>query len=149
MADIKTNITEQISRIDDAASTIKKKTVELGLVKDAETDGAGVVSLEDKLDIQARSIANITTKSSETIIPGTSDKTISSEQYLTGVQTIKAVELDIDADQLVKNNTASIKSNGTTVVSVSGNLTVNKYITGSEVPTESTEAEDGDLYLVI
>lgn len=222
MADIKTTIAEQISRIDDAATVIKNKTVELGLSKDSDTDGVGVVSLEDKIDIQARAISkiekqtinetvvaqnqeisipkgyydgtgkvvvkipdgnvgtpNITisdgglitatsivgegyvksgqanntkqldVKSAETIVPGTTDKTISAKQYLTGVQTISAVNISADADQIVKGNTVSIMSNGTTVSSVSGNLTVNYYTTGSAVPTENTYGEDGDLYLVI
>lgn len=222
MADIKTTIAEEISRIDGAAETIKKKTVEFGLVKDMAIDGAGTVSLGDTIDIQARAISKIekqnvnqtvsaqnqevaipkgyhdgtgkvivkipdgnvgipeitvsdgglitatsivgegyvkggqtnntkqlNVKKAETIIPGTTDKTISAKQWLTGMQTIKAVGLDIDANQLVKGNTASIKSNGTTVASVSGNLTVNYYITGSAVPTENTSGDDGDLYLVI
>jgi len=222
MVDIKTNITEEISRIDGAAETIKKKTVELGLVKDTTIDGTGTVSLGDTIDIQARAIAKIEkqtidetvvaqnqeisipkgyydgtgkvvvkipdgnvgtpkitisdnglitvtsiigegyvkggqanntkqldVKNAETIIPGTTDKTISAKQWLAGIQTIKAVGIDIDANQLVKGNTASIKSNGTTVASVSGNLIVNYYTTGSAVPTETTSGDDGDLYLVI
>ena len=222
MTDIKTNITEQISRIDDAALIIKKKTVELGLLKDTEIDGGGVVNLDDKIDIQARAISKIEkqninqtvsaqnqeviipkgyhdgtgkviveipdgsigesqivvsdsglikvtstigegyvkggqinntkqldVKNAETIIPGITDKTISARQWITGTQTIKSVGLDIDAEQLVKGNTASIRSNGTTITSISGNLTVNYYTTGSVAPTENTSGDDGDLYLVI
>ena len=59
MADINTTITDQISRLDGAAKIIKQKTVELGLSKNDTLDGAGVISLGDRLDVQARAIEKI------------------------------------------------------------------------------------------
>lgn len=141
-------IAEQISRISNAADIIKKKAVELGLTKDDTVDSAGVVGLSDVIDIQSRAIDKIVVKDAETIVPGVKDQTISGSQYLSGVQTIKAVSLDIDANNVLKGSTVSVKSNNETVVSVNGSLDVNYYMTGSTAP-DSTVGDVGDYFVVI
>lgn len=141
-------IAEQISRISNAADIIKKKAVELGLTKDDTVDSAGVVGLSDVIDIQSRAIDKIVVKDAETIVPGVKDQTISGGQYLSGVQTIKAVSLDIDANNVLKGSTVSVKSNNETVVSVNGSLDVNYYMTGSTAP-DSTVGDVGDYFVVI
>lgn len=141
-------IAEQISRISKAADLIKRKSVDLGLTKDDNIDGAGTVGLSDIIDIQARAIDKITVKDAETIVPGLKDQVISGGQYLSGVQTIKSVSLDIDANNVLKGSTVSVKSDNETIVSVAGGLDVNYYMTGSSVP-DSTVGDIGDYFVVI
>lgn len=71
---------------------------------------AGSISGTSNLSLQA----SLTTKAAETITPGTTDKTIASGTYLTGVQTIKG-----DAN-LVSANILS----GKTIFGVSGSVVV-------------------------
>lgn len=80
--------------------------------------------------------SGVTKKSAETIVPGTSDKTIASGQYLNGTQTIKG-----DAN-LVASNIIS----GKTIFGVTGNVSFQKYYTGSSAPSSSL-GSDGDIYL--
>lgn len=139
------SIATQISRLMDAANRIKTKTVSLGLKKDDNT----TITTSDKLEKQAEAIENIKTENAKTIIPSTSEQTISAGTYLKGDQKIKAVSLDADASKIVTGNTVSIKSDNNTVTEVTGSLVVNKYIIGNTAPDSSTQGNDGDIYLVV
>jgi hypothetical protein len=139
------SIATQISRLMDAANRIKTKTASLGLKKDDNT----TITSSDKLEKQAEAIENIKTENAKTIIPSTSEQTISAGTYLKGDQKIKAVSLDADASKIVTGNTVSIKSDNNTVTEVTGSLVVNKYIIGNTAPDSSTQGNDGDIYLVV
>lgn len=139
------SIATQISRLMDAANRIKTKTASLGLKKDDNT----TITASDKLEKQAEAIENIKTENAKTIIPSTSEQTISAGTYLKGDQKIKAVSLDADASKIVTGNTVSIKSDNNTVTEVTGSLVVNKYIIGNTAPDSSTQGNDGDIYLVV
>jgi hypothetical protein len=144
---IKTNVSNQITRISDAAELIKNKTVEMKLAKDKDSDGEGTVVLGDLIDIHARAFAKISSKGGETILPGTEDKTINSGQYLLGTQTVKSVSLDALAEKIVKGAVAKMNSNGTTISSVAGTAGLNYFTTGETEPNQSY-GNDGDLYLI-
>lgn len=139
------SIATQISRLMDAANRIKTKTASLGLKKDDNT----TITASDKLEKQAEAIENIKSENAKTIIPSTSEQTISAGTYLKGDQKIKAVSLDADASKIVTGNTVSIKSDNNTVTEVTGSLVVNKYIIGNTAPDSSTQGNDGDIYLVV
>ena len=139
------SIATQISRLMDAANRIKTKTASLGLKKDDNT----TITASDKLEKQAEAMENIKSENAKTIIPSTSEQTISAGTYLKGDQKIKAVSLDADASKIVTGNTVSIKSDNNTVTEVTGSLVVNKYIIGNTAPDSSTQGNDGDIYLVV
>ena len=80
--------------------------------------------------------SKVTKKSAQTYIPGTSDQTIGSGQYLSGIQTIKG------DSNLVGSNILSGKS----IFGVPGSVVVQKYYTGSSTPSSSL-GNNGDLYL--
>lgn len=80
--------------------------------------------------------SSITKKSAQTYIPGTSDQTITSGQYLNGVQTIKG------DTNLVGSNILSGKS----IFGVTGTVVIQKYYTGTGEPSASL-GNDGDIYL--
>ena len=80
--------------------------------------------------------SKVTKKSAQTYTPGTSDQTIGSGQYLSGIQTIKG------DSNLVGSNILSGKS----IFGVSGSVVVQKYYTGSSTPSSSL-GNNGDLYL--
>ena len=74
--------------------------------------------------------SKVTKKSAQTYIPGTSDQTIGSGQYLSGTQTIKG-----DSNLV-----------GSNIFGVPGSVVVQKYYTGSSTPSSSL-GNNGDLYL--
>ena len=80
--------------------------------------------------------SKVTKKSAQTYIPGTSDQTIGSGQYLSGAQTIKG------DSNLVGSNILS----GKTIFGVPGSVVIQRYYTGSSEPSSST-GSNGDLYL--
>ena len=94
------------------------------------------VATSGYLDTSATKTLQLTTKSSATITPGTTDQTIAAGQYLTGTQTIKG-----DAN-LIPGNIISGKS----IFGVSGSVVIQKYYTGTSDPSSSL-GNDGDLYL--
>lgn len=144
---IKKDVSKQITRISDATDLIKKKTVEMKLNKDTDSDGEGTVALGDLIDIHARAFSKISSKGGETILPGTDDKTINNGQYLLGTQTVKSVSLEAIAERIVKGTTVKMNSNNTTISSITGAVDVNHFTTGETTPTQ-TYGNDGDLYLV-
>ena len=94
------------------------------------------VATSGYLDTSATKTLQLTTKSSATITPGTTDQTIAAGQYLTGTQTISG-----DAN-LVAENIISGKS----IFGVSGSVVIQKYYTGTTEPSSSL-GNDGDVYL--
>ena len=94
------------------------------------------VATSGYLDTSATKTLQLTTKSSATITPGTTDQTIAAGQYLTGTQTISG-----DAN-LVAGNIISGKS----IFGVSGSVVIQKYYTGTTEPSSSL-GNDGDIYL--
>ena len=94
------------------------------------------VATSGYLDTSATKTLQLTTKSSATITPGTTDQTIAAGQYLTGTQTISG-----DAN-LVAENIISGKS----IFGVSGSVVTQKYYTGTTEPSSSL-GNDGDIYL--
>lgn len=112
--------------------------------------------------------ANVTTKAAATITPSTSNQTIASGTYLTGIQTISGdanlvsgnirsgtsifgvsgsysgldtSDATASASDIVSGETAYV--NGS---KVTGTLVINKYYTGSSAPA-STLGENGDIYI--
>lgn len=65
--------------------------------------------------------SGITRKSAQTYTPGTTDQTIAKDQYLTGVQTIKA----IPPQYIIPSGTKNITENGTTDVTQYATVNVN------------------------
>lgn len=94
------------------------------------------VATSGYLDTSATKTLQLTTRSSATITPGTTDQTIAAGQYLTGTQTISG-----DAN-LVAENIISGKS----IFGVSGSVVIQKYYTGTTEPSSSL-GNDGDIYL--
>ena len=94
------------------------------------------VATSGYLDTSATKTLQLTTKSSATITPGTTDQTIAAGQYLTGTQTISG-----DAN-LVAENIISGKS----IFGVSGSVVIQKYYTGTTEPSSSL-GNDSDIYL--
>lgn len=94
------------------------------------------VATSGYLDTSATKTLQLTTKSSATITPGTTDQTIAAGQYLTGTQTISG---DVN---LVAENIISGKS----IFGVSGSVVIQKYYTGTTEPSSSL-GNDGDIYL--
>lgn len=98
-----------------------------GKITASATQSAGYVNSGTK-----SATKQLTTKSAQTITPGTSDKTISSGLYLTGTQTIKG-----DTNLVAKNIKSGISIFGvdgslvdTTLVSKSGSTTSATFDTG-------------------
>ena len=94
------------------------------------------VSTAGYLDTSATKTLQLTTKSTATITPNTTDQTIAAGQYLTGAQTIKG------DGNLVPENIISGKS----IFGVSGSVVIQKYYTGTSDPSSSL-GNDGDIYL--
>ena len=92
--------------------------------------------------------ASVTTKSAGTYYPSSSDQSISASQYLTGAQTIKAVTHNLDASKILSGTTFKIgdSSDDDRVVSVSGNVVIQHYYTGTGTPSSSLGV-NGDIYL--
>ena len=86
-------IVDQIERLTSAANRIKTKTAALGLNK-VSTDGGGVISSSDKLDVQARAIEAIDTLDAPTVTLSGSSQTIqSNKKFVKGDITIPAANV--------------------------------------------------------
>ena len=93
--------------------------------------------------------ASVTTKAATTYHPSTSAQTISSGTYLTGNQTISAVTTsNLSASNIVSGVTIKVgdSSDDDCVASVTGNVVLQNYYTGSSAPSSSL-GSNGDLYL--
>lgn len=117
MADINTTITDQISRLDGAAKIIKQKTVELGLSKNDTLDGAGVISLGDRLDVQARAIEKIEKQTiNETVVAQNQEISIPKGYYDgTGKVIVKIPDGSVGEPKITVSNTGLITA--TSIVS--------------------------------
>lgn len=103
-----------------------------GLITASSTQDEGYVSAGTKTATK-----QLDTLNTNTYIPNTSDQTISSGQYLTGVQTIKG------DTNLVGSNIIAGKS----IFGVTGTVVIQKYYVGTTEPSSSL-GNDDDLYLV-
>lgn len=92
--------------------------------------------------------ASVTTKAAATYYPSSTDQSIAASQYMTGVQTIKAVTHNLDASKILSGTTFTIgdSSDADRVASVSGSVVIQHYYTGSSTPSSSLGA-NGDVYL--
>ncbi len=97
---------------------------------------AGYVSAGTAGNTKVTLTASVTTKGTATITPGTTDQTITSGTYLTGVQTIKG------DSNLVASNIISTA----TIFGVTGSVVIQNYYTGSTAPTAGLGV-NGDIYL--
>ena len=100
-----------------------------GLITASATQTAGYVEAGTK-----SATKQLTTQGAQTITPGTSNKTISSGQYLTGTQTIKG-----DANLIADNIKQGISIFGVAGKLAAGGLPdgVSKLATGTITPSES------------
>ena len=125
---------------------------------------AGYISSGTSGNSSVSLTANVTTKAAATITPGTSDQTIASGTYLTGVQTISG-DTDLVAANIKKgveifNVTGTYTSDATASASdiisgqtayvdgslVTGTLAIQHCYTGSSAPSSST-GSNGDIYI--
>ena len=97
---------------------------------------AGYVSAGIAGNTKVTLTASVTTKGTATITPGTTDQTITSGTYLTGVQTIKG------DSNLVASNIISTA----TIFGVTGSVVIQHSYTGSTAPTAGLGV-NGDIYL--
>lgn len=110
---------------------------------------AGYVSSGTAGDCTVELSANIITKAATTYHPSTTARSISSGTYLTGAQTIAAVTTsNLSASNIVSGVTIKVgdSSDDDCVASVTGNVVLQNYYTGSSTPAASL-GQNGDLYL--
>jgi len=100
------------------------------------TAGYITTGTSGKITTTGSGALSLATKAAATYTPGTTNQTISSNQWLTGIQTIAG-----DSDLVAEN----IKS-GVNIFGVSGTLSFITYYTGSTAPSSSL-GKDGDIYL--
>ncbi len=115
------------------------------------TVSAGYVSSGTAGNSSISLTASVTTKSATTYHPSTSDQSISASTYLTGAQTIKAVTTsNLSASNIVSGVTIKVgdSTDDDSVASVTGNVLLQNYYTGSSAPSSSL-GNAGDLYLQI
>lgn len=105
-------------------------------VSTTPTVSAGYVSSATSSTATVALTASVTTKAAATITPGTSNQTIASGTYLTGIQTISG-----DAN-LVASNILS----GVSIFGVSGSVVLQTVYAGSGAPSSSL-GSNGDIYI--
>lgn len=113
------------------------------------TVSAGYVSSAITSTATVTLTANVTTKPATTYHPSTAAQSISSGTYLTGTQTIAAVTTsNLSASNIVSGVTIKVgdSSDDDCVASVTGNVVLQNYYTGSSAPSSSM-GSNGDLYL--
>lgn len=153
--------------ISGSSATVSTGTNTLTLTKTVSVTpsvSAGYVSAGTARNSSVSLTASVTTKAAATITPRTTNQTIASGTYLTGTQTISG-DADLTAANIKKgvqifNVTGSYTSDATAAASdivsgetayvngnkLTGSLVINKYYTGSTVPSSSL-GSDGDIYL--
>lgn len=120
-------------------------------VSTTPTVSAGYVASATSSTATVALTASVTTKSATTYHPSASDQSISSGTYLTGAQTIKAVTTsNLLASNIVSGVTIKVgdSTDDDCVASVTGNVVLQNYYTGSSAPSSSL-GNVGDLYLQI
>lgn len=117
------------------------------------TVNAGYVSsgTAGTVSVSGSKTQQLTTKAAATIYPSTTDQTIASGTYLTGIQTIKAVTVSgLSAGNIASGVTVKVgdSADDDRITSVTGTLSFVTYYTGSSDPSAST-GSDGDIYLKV
>ena len=118
-------------------------------VSTTPTVSAGYVSSATSSTATVALTASVTTKAAATYHPSTTTQSIASGTYLTGAQTIAAVTTsNLSASNIVSGVTIKVGDNSDDdcVASVTGNVVLQNYYTGSSTPSSSL-GQNGDLYL--
>lgn len=113
------------------------------------TVSAGYISSGTAGNSSVSLTASVTTKAATTYHPSTTSQSIASGTYLTGAQTISAVTTsNLSASNIVSGVTIKVgdSSDDDCVASVTGNVVLQNYYTGSSAPSSSL-GQNGDLYL--
>lgn len=138
--------------ISQTAATLSTGTNTLTLSKSISVTPsvtAGYVSSGTAGNVDVSLTASVATKAAATINTSTTDQTIASGQYLTGTQTIKAVTVSgLAASNILSGITIKVgdANDDDRIASVTGNVVIQHYYTGSSTPSSST-GENGDIYL--
>ena len=110
---------------------------------------AGYISAGTAGNSSVSLTASVITKAATTYHPSTSSQSIASGTYLTGAQTISPVTTtNLSASNIVSGVTIKVgdSSDDDCVASVTGNVVLQNYYTGSSAPSSSL-GSNGDLYL--
>ena len=141
------------STVSGTSATVSTGTNTLTLTKTGvsttPTVSAGYVSSATASTATVTLTASVTTKAATTYHPSTTAQSISSGTYLTGAQTIAAVTTsNLSASNIVSGVTIKVgdSSDDDCVASVTGNVVLQNYYTGSSAPSSLT-GSNGDLYL--
>ena len=111
----------------------------------------GYISIGTAGNTSASLTASVTTKAATTYNTSTTDQTISASQYLTGVQTIKAVTVSgLSADKVLSGTTVMVgdSNDPDRIASVAGSVVIQHIYSGSGDPPSSLGV-DGDIYLKV
>jgi len=140
------------STISGTSATVSTGTNTLTLTKTVSvtpTVSAGYVSSGTAGNSSVSLTASVTTKAAATYHPSTTAQSIAASTYLTGAQTIAAVTTtNLSASNIVSGVTIKVgdSSDDDCVASVTGNVVLQNYYTGSSAPSAAT-GNNGDLYL--
>ena len=140
------------SSISGTSATVSTGTNTLTLTKTVSVTpvvSAGYVSSGTATNSSVSLTASVTTKAAATYHPSATAQSISSGTYLTGAQTIAAVTTsNLSASNIVSGVTIKVgdSSDDDCVASVTGNVVLQNYYTGSSAPSSSL-GSNGDLYL--
>lgn len=138
--------------ISGTAATLSTGTNTLTLSKSVSVTPsvtAGYVASGTAGNVNVSLTASVTTKAATTINTSSTDQTIASGQYLTGTQTIKAVTVSgLAASNILSGVTVKVgdANDDDRIVSVTGNVVIQHYYTGSSTPSSSLGV-NGDIYL--
>lgn len=141
------------STISGTTATVSTGTNTLTLTKTVSVTPnvttAGYISSGTAGNSSVSLTASVTTKAATTYHPSTTSQSISSGTYLTGAQTISPVTTtNLSASNIVSGVTIKVgdSSDDDCVASVTGNVVLQNYYTGSSAPSSSL-GSNGDLYL--
>lgn len=138
------------SSISGTAATVSTGTNTLTLTKTVSNTpqvSVGYVSAGTAGNSSVSLTANVTTKAAVTYYPSTTDQTISASQYLTGVQTIKAVTVSgLSASNIASGVTVNIgdSADADRIMSVTGTLTFSNITVSSSDPSGGS---NGDVWV--
>ncbi len=141
------------STISGTTATVSTGTNTLTLTKTVSVTPnvttAGYISSGTAGNSSVSLTASVTTKAATTYHPSTTSQSIAASTYLTGAQTIAAVTTsNLSASNIVSGVTIKVgdSSDDDCVASVTGNVVLQNYYTGSSAPSSSL-GSNGDLYL--
>lgn len=150
--DVSTGSATAPASISGSSATVSTGTNTITLSKTISitpTVSAGYISSGTAGNSSVSLTASVTTKAATTYHPSTIAQSISSGTYLTGAQTIAAVTTsNLSASNIVSGVTIKVgdSSDDDRVASVTGNVVLQNYYTGSSTPSSSL-GQNGDLYL--